>query len=73
MLNSSESPRSDGAARCAACDGRFGLVRYYSWRTPLCSRKCLVRFRARRTSDRNWLAWLQIAVDRVPQNRARVP
>ena len=63
MLNYSESPIYGRAARCAVCDGKFGLVRYYSWRTPLCSGKCVDRFRARRASDRNWLPRLQIAID----------
>jgi hypothetical protein len=71
MLNCSESPGSGGAARCAVCDGKFGLVRHYSWRTPLCSKKCVDRFRARRASDWSWLPWLQIALDQVTQNRAR--
>jgi hypothetical protein len=31
MLNCSESLRCGRAARCAVCDGRFGLVRYHSW------------------------------------------
>ena len=57
--------------RCAVCEGKFGLVRHYSWRTPLCSRKCVNHFKARRQSDRNWLNWLQIPVDQVPENRAR--
>jgi hypothetical protein len=38
MLNCSGSPRSGSTARCAVCDGKFGLVRHYSWRTPLCSK-----------------------------------
>lgn len=59
-------------ARCAVCDGKFGLVRHYSWRTPLCSKKCVNHFRARRQSDGNWLNWLQIPVDRLQTNRARV-
>jgi hypothetical protein len=71
MLNRSESLRYDRAARCAVCDGKFGLVRYYSWRTPLCSRKCVDRFRTRRASDRNWLPRLQIVLDQAPENRAR--
>jgi hypothetical protein len=58
-------------ARCAVCDGKFGLVRHYSWRTPLCSGKCVNRFRARCQSDDNWLSWLQIPVAQLPQNRAR--
>ena len=55
MLNCSESLRRGRAARCSVCDGKFGLVRYYSWRTALCSKKCVDRFRARRTSDSSWL------------------
>jgi hypothetical protein len=43
MSYCSESLRSERAARCAVCDGKFGLVRHYSWRTQLCSRKCVDR------------------------------
>ncbi len=71
MPNCSESVRSGRAARCAVCDGKFGLVRYYSRRTALCSKKCVDRFRARRASDSNWLGRLQIAFDQAPENRAR--
>jgi hypothetical protein len=71
MPNRSESLRSGRAARCAVCDGKFGLVRHYSRRTPLCSRQCVDRFRARRASDCNWLGWFQIAFDQAPENRAR--
>ena len=71
MPNCSESLRSDKATRCAVCDGKFGLVRHYSWRTQLCSKKCVDRFRARRASDCNWLGRLQIALDQAPENRAR--
>ena len=67
MPGRSESFR---AARCAVCDGTFGLVRHYSWRTPLCSKKCVDRFRARRKSDRDWVGWLQIAFSQPPENRA---
>ena len=67
----SESHGSDKAMRCAICDGKFGLVRYYSWRTPLCSKTCVDRFRIRREGDRNWLTWLQIALNELPENRAR--
>jgi hypothetical protein len=72
MLNCSESLRDSRGTRCAVCDGKFGLVRHYAWRTPLCSRKCVDRFRARRASDRNWVSWLQIALDPATENRARV-
>jgi hypothetical protein len=71
MLKCSESLRCGGAARCAVCDGKFGLVRHYSWRTPLCSRKCVDRFRTRRENDRNWLPLFQIALDQATENRAR--
>jgi hypothetical protein len=71
MPNGSESLRSDSAARCAVCDGKFGLVRHYSWRTPLCSKKCVARFRTRRECDRNWVGWLQITFNQLPENRAR--
>lgn len=50
MLNCSQ--KSVRAARCAVCDRKFGLLRRYSWRTPLCSKKCVDRFRTRRESDR---------------------
>jgi len=50
MPNCSESFRSGRSARCAVCDGKFGLVRHYSWRTPLCSRKCVDRFTARKAA-----------------------
>jgi hypothetical protein len=35
MPNCSErlGSRSGGAVRCAVCDSKFGLVRYYSWQT----------------------------------------
>ena len=66
-----ESHGSDRTTRCAICDGKFGLVRHYSWRTALCSRKCVDRFRARRQSDRNWMGWLQAAFDQSTENRAR--
>lgn len=45
----------DKAMRCAVCEGKFGLVRHYSWRTSLCSRKCVDRLKARRQSDYNWI------------------
>jgi hypothetical protein len=57
--------------RCAVCDEKFGLVRHYSWRTALCSRKCVDRFRARRESDRNWVGSLHIAFDQLAEDRAR--
>jgi hypothetical protein len=51
----------DAAKRCAICDGKFGLVRHYAWRTALCSRGCLDRLRSREESDRRWLLRLQTA------------
>ena len=71
MPHCSGNPRSGKAAQCAVCNGKFGLVRYYSWRTPLCSRECIDRFRARRASDLNWFTWLQIALNQPPPNEQR--
>ena len=69
MPNSTESPRPGKATRCAVCDRKFGLIRHYSWRSPLCSKTCVDRFKARRESDRNWL--LQVALGNLPENRGR--
>jgi hypothetical protein len=71
MPDCSEYHKPGKPKRCAVCDGRFGLVRHYSWRTPLCSKKCVDRFRTRRESDRNWVGWLQMTFDHLPENRAR--
>jgi hypothetical protein len=71
MPNCCEGLGSGRAARCAVCDGKFGLVRHYSWRTALCSKKCVDRLRARRASELNWLPWFQIAVDQATANRGR--
>jgi hypothetical protein len=66
-----ESLGSGRTARCSVCDGKFVLVRYTSRQNPLCSKKCFDHSNARRASDRNWLGWLQIALDQAPENRAR--
>ena len=71
MPTSSGSPQSGRDARCAVCDGKFGLVRYHSWRTALCSKKCADRLRARRASDLNWLPWHQIVVVQATENVRR--
>jgi hypothetical protein len=47
--------RGEAINRCAVCDGSFDLVRHYSWRTALCSRKCVDRFKSRKENDRRWL------------------
>jgi hypothetical protein len=61
MHNNSTQLRVGATKRCPICDGRFGLVRHYSWRTALCSKKCVDRFRARQEADRKWLSWLRAA------------
>jgi hypothetical protein len=61
MFNSSQDLQHGTAKRCAICDGMFGLVRYYSCRTSLCSKKCVARFKARQESDRRWLRRPQAA------------
>jgi hypothetical protein len=47
MRNSSKYLRNGAVKRCAICDGKFGLIRYHSWRTALCSKQCADRFIAR--------------------------
>jgi hypothetical protein len=66
-----EGHRSDKAMRCAVCEGECGLVRHYWWRTPLCSKKCVDRFKARRQSDHKWMEWFLVAFDQAPENYAR--
>ena len=55
MRSSPQHLRNDSANRCSICDRKFGLVRHYSWRAALCSRKCCDRFKAREEGDRIWL------------------
>jgi hypothetical protein len=64
-----ERPRHGRVTRCAVCAGKFGLVRHYSWRTPLCSQNCVKRFRSRREGDLNWVSRLQVIFDQPPENR----
>jgi hypothetical protein len=71
MPNCTEQSGHGKATRCAVCDGKFGLIRYYSWRTPLCSKTCVEHFRTRRERDWNWLTLFQIALNELPNNRAR--
>lgn len=57
----SQSERCSSINGCAVCGGKFGLIRHYSWRTALCSKKCIDRFRTRRERDRRWLFQAQVA------------
>jgi hypothetical protein len=61
MPDRSRNARHGELRRCAVCDGPFGLIRYYSWRTPLCSKKCVERLKARRDENRKWLRGLRTA------------
>ncbi|TYO62518.1 hypothetical protein FXV83_32330 [Bradyrhizobium hipponense] len=61
MHNSSHSSHRSSVRCCAICGGRFGLIRYYCWRTALCSKKCVDRFKARREADHQWFRWLRAA------------
>jgi hypothetical protein len=61
MFSNSQYLRNSAAKRCPICDGKFGLIRHYSWRTPLCSKKCVDSFRSRREADRKWLSTLRAA------------
>jgi hypothetical protein len=56
--HSERRPSDNG---CAVCGRKFGLIRYYSSRTAVCSRKCLDRFRTRSERDRRWLFRMQLA------------
>jgi hypothetical protein len=47
--------------RCVICEGKFGLIRYYTWRTGLCSKRCRDRYRARQEGHLKWL-WRAEAV-----------
>jgi hypothetical protein len=55
MANNDDQRRNHRTARCALCDGKFGLIRYYCCRTAFCSGKCVEHFRFRRESDSRWL------------------
>jgi hypothetical protein len=55
MRSNSRHLRNGAAKHCPICSGRFGLIRHYCWRTPLCSKKCVDQFKARREADRIWL------------------
>jgi hypothetical protein len=66
-----EGHRPVRATRCAICEGKFGLVRHYSWRTALCSSKCVDRLKARRQGDGNWMGWLQIGSNQSLETHAR--
>ncbi len=45
MSNGSHLSLTAQARCCAICDGKFGLIRYYYWRTAHCSAKCVDRSR----------------------------
>jgi hypothetical protein len=58
MRSSLQHFRNGSSTRCAVCDGKFGLIRYYSCKAALCSRKCEARSKARQQCDRTWLRLL---------------
>jgi hypothetical protein len=47
-------PRDRTINSCVICQRKFGLIRYYSWRTALCSKRCKDRLLAREERDRKW-------------------
>jgi hypothetical protein len=61
MLTSTQHIQHTATKRCAACGGKFGLVRHYSCRLQLCSKECVGRVRNRRDSDRRWLRYFRAA------------
>lgn len=58
MHNNFRCHRDAIPKRCSICDRPFGLIRHYSWRTPLCSKTCVERFKTRQKMDRGWLFWI---------------
>jgi hypothetical protein len=60
-MPSNNDQRHDRAVRCALCEGKFGLIRYYSCRTALCSKKCVEHFKSRREDDSRWLWRFRVA------------
>jgi hypothetical protein len=61
MLKAHSRYRKMDENRCAICAGKFGLIRYYSWNTGLCSKRCRDRYRARQEGHLRWL-WRAEAV-----------
>jgi len=61
MLDVPHYFRKDAVNRCAHCGGKFGLVRYYTWRTALCSKRCRNHFRVRDAGTLRWLRRLEQA------------
>jgi len=61
MLKAHPRYRKMNENRCAICAGKFGLIRYYSWNTGLCSKRCRDRHRARQEGHLKWL-WRAEAV-----------
>jgi hypothetical protein len=48
--------------RCAVCGGKFGLVRYYTWRNAgLCSQRCRYRSKTREVDSLKWLFGMRSA------------
>jgi hypothetical protein len=52
MRNHIQFRHGEAINRRAICDGNFGLIRHYSWRTALCSKKCVGHFKSCKESDR---------------------
>ncbi|OSI68646.1 hypothetical protein BSZ22_21065 [Bradyrhizobium canariense] len=61
MRNGFDNSRHGSARCCAICGGKFGLVRYYNWRTALCSKKCVNRLKARQVANLKWLRSQRLA------------
>jgi hypothetical protein len=55
MLNESHNRWKTEMNRCAACGGKFGLVRYNASRRSFCTKRCRDRVRARDLSSLKWL------------------
>jgi recombinational DNA repair protein (RecF pathway) len=58
----SNNLRKSEINRCVVCGGKFGLVRYYTWRNAaLCSQRCRSRTKTREVDSLKWLIEMRSA------------
>ncbi|HEX3440123.1 MAG TPA: hypothetical protein VHT93_07240 [Pseudolabrys sp.] len=69
MFSNSHESRARAPQRCPVCNGQFGLVRQYAWRTGVCSKACRDRARGR-SIGRIVLGWFALL---PPANEELVP
>jgi hypothetical protein len=69
MFYGSHDPQTHAAKHCPVCNGQFGLIRHYPWRTAVCSKTCRDRVKGHRFGVLV-LAWLGL---RPPAEPVPVP